>query len=89
MGCGAANGEMDEGKRLVKEVLDQHLDQGSTTDGDHDETELSDAHHGQSVEASAESEAVSVQNESEEAPGETDEPTTTKAKSKSKSRGKK
>ncbi|PSR82503.1 hypothetical protein BD289DRAFT_437328 [Coniella lustricola] len=90
MGCGAANGEIDEGKRLVKEVLGQHLDQASTTDGDHDEVTSSEISNGQSLEPSTESDAVVVTNDDEQVPGANDEPVpTAKSKGKGKGKGKK
>lgn len=44
MACGAMNGEVDEGKRLVREVLGVQIqgNQGSSTDGGQDDGESSD-----------------------------------------------
>ncbi|KAF3759921.1 hypothetical protein M406DRAFT_283623 [Cryphonectria parasitica EP155] len=48
MGCGTMNGEVDEGKRLVKEVLGQQMEQDSLTDGGHDDGDSSDVAESQS-----------------------------------------
>lgn len=58
MACGAMNGELDEGKRLVKEVLGQQVreKQGGSTDGGHDDGESSDLVEVQSMEARTEEE---------------------------------
>lgn len=42
MGCGSGNGEVDEGKKLVKEVLGQRSERGTSSDGGHDDGDFSD-----------------------------------------------
>lgn len=56
MGCGAGNGEVDEGKKLVKEVLGQQSERGASTDGGNDDGESSDMVEVQSVETQEEDE---------------------------------
>lgn len=79
MGCGTENGEVDEGKRLVKEVLGQSIQQSASTDGGQDDGDSSDLVEVQSVEASTEDDATSVKGEAGD-----DTPVVTKSKGRDK-----
>ncbi|CAN8099926.1 unnamed protein product [Discula destructiva] len=65
MGCGTSNGEVDEGKKLVKQVLAQRSERGTSTDGGHDEEDSSDLVEVQSVEARTEEDDDDVEEQGE------------------------
>lgn len=64
MGCGGENGEVDEGKKLVKEVLGQRSDRGTSSTGN-DDGDSSDAVEVQSVDARTEEEDAEDEQEVE------------------------
>lgn len=67
MACGTTNGEVDEGKRLVKEVLGQQLqNQGTSTDDDGESSDLVEV---QSSEGRTEDDTPSAKEEAEEPAG--------------------
>lgn len=90
MACGAMNGELDEGKRLVKEVLGQQVQEkhGDSTDGGVEDGESSDMVEVQSVEAKTEDEeegaSVASANDGEQEEKEEETPVVKKRRGKGK-----
>lgn len=65
MGCGTINGEVDEGKRIVREVLGEDVRKNESTNGSKYDEDSSDAAETQSEELPTEDDALSKEDEKE------------------------
>lgn len=65
MGCGAANGEVDEGERIVREVLGGDVNKIESTNGSKYDEDSSDVAETQSEEVPTEDDAPPKEDEKE------------------------